>query len=209
MASFRRRRCFASFQRFPNYVSTDDESSCKVAICNFVSGDGQSVSDPAGIQQIEIKGIITEALAQLYAENLRILQLDVAERTICTELKCILQRSFANHAVHTEYNKHGVLPKDIEPPNSQGTRRYWQAAHAAIRFLTRKVYPDIIVHQVGHDDENILVIEVKKSTNATPDHADLAKLKQIKKEIAYRYALFIRVSTGPDAELAKVRTIWV
>ena len=75
---------------------------------------------------------------------------------------------------HTEYNRHGVEPKDIELPNTQGV-------------LTRnRVNPDIIVHQPGHDDEDILVIEVKKSTNAIPDDADLLKLEQIKRQIGYR-----------------------
>jgi len=91
-----------------------------ISICNFFSGDGYSVSDPTGIQQLAIKRIVTEGLAQLYAQNLQILQLDVAERTICAQLASILQRSFANHAVHAEYNRHGVAPKEIELPDSQG-----------------------------------------------------------------------------------------
>jgi hypothetical protein len=155
------------------------------------------VSDPGGIQQNEIEGIVTEALAQLYAQNLQILRLDVAERTICAQLAGILQQWFTKHAVHTEYNRHGVEPKDIELPDTQGV-------------LTRnRVNPDIIVHQPGHDDENILVIEVKKSTNAVADDADLAKLAQIKRQIAYRYALFLRLSTGPDADERGVRVVWV
>jgi hypothetical protein len=76
--------------------------------------------------------------------------------------------------------------------------------------LTRnRVNPDIIIHQPGHDDENILVIEVKKSTNSILDDADLLKLEQIKRQIGYRYALFVRLFAGPDAELAKVRTVWL
>jgi hypothetical protein len=67
-------------------------------------------------------------------------------------------------------------------------------------------------HGKGHvtmDGALILVIEVKKSTNAIPDDADLLNLEQIKRQIGYRYALFVRLSAGPDAELAKVRTVWL
>lgn len=147
--------------------------------------------------QEEIERIISQALGRLYTENLDILQLDVAERTVCARLAAILQPYFRNHAVHAEYNRHGIEPKEIELPDGEGT-------------LTRyRVNPDIVVHQPGHDRENVLVIEVKKSTNAISDHADLRKLGQIKAQIAYRYALFLRLTAGPEAKLADVRTIWV
>jgi hypothetical protein len=72
-----------------------------------------------------------------------------------------------------------------------------------------RVYPDIIVHQPGHDRENILVIEVKKKTNSTSDDADLNKLVHIKQQIGYRHALFLRLSTGAVAAVDKVREVWV
>ena len=71
------------------------------------------------------------------------------------------------------------------------------------------MFPDIIVQQPGHDDENILVIEVKKSTNVLPDQADIRKLEKIKGQIAYRFAVFLRLPTGEAAERANVRMIWV
>jgi hypothetical protein len=102
------------------------------------------------MEQDELKRIIGNAVQTLYDENLEILRLDVAERAICAQLVEILQRSFDQHSVHAEYNKHGVEPKEIELPNTEG-------------ILTRsRVYPDIVIHQPGHDHENILVIEEKK-----------------------------------------------
>jgi hypothetical protein len=149
------------------------------------------------MEQDEIERIVSAALAALYEQDIRILRLDVAERTICARLAALLQPSFARHQVHADYNRHGIYPKEIELPDAQGA-------------LTRNlVSPDIIVHQPGHDEENVLVIEAKKTTNAIPDEADLAKLAQIKSQIGYRFALFIRLSAGPDASAAGTRMIWV
>jgi hypothetical protein len=148
------------------------------------------------MKQDELVLIVGNAIRTLYEENLDILRFDVAERTICAQLAGILQRSFDQHSVHTEYNRHGVDPKEIDLPNIEGV-------------LTRnRVNPDIVVHQPGHDRENILVIEVKKTTNPVGDDADLAKLAQIKREIGYSYALFLRLPTGPNADFRDVREIW-
>lgn len=149
------------------------------------------------MEQEDIERIVTAALAALYEQNIGILRLDVAERTICARLAALLQAFFEQHEVHTEYNRHGVDPKEIQLPNAQGV------------LTTSRVHPDIIVHQPGHDEENILVIEAKKTTNVIPDEADLAKLAQIKRQIGYRFALFLRLPTGPDATVAGIRTIWV
>jgi hypothetical protein len=144
------------------------------------------------MDQDRVEGVLVEAVRTLYAENLDILKLDVAERTICAQLAAILQRSFPDHAVHAEYNRHGVHPKEILLPNAQGA-------------LTRnRVYPDLIVHQPGHDEQNVLVIETKKSTNPVGDEGDLAKLVQIKQQIGYSFAVFLRLATGAELDAQNI-----
>lgn len=149
------------------------------------------------MERAEIEAVLRAALNTLYQEELAILQRDVAERTICAKLAAILQRSFEHHAVHAEYNRHGVNPKAIEVPDALGV-------------LTRaRVSPDIIVHQPGHDDENLLVIEAKKTTNPVADDGDVAKLAQIKGQIGYRFAVFLRLPAGPNAEAGATQIRWV
>jgi hypothetical protein len=53
------------------------------------------------------------------------------------------------------------------------------------------------------------VIEAKKTTNIASDDADLHKLAQIKRQIGYRFALFLRLPAGPGAARDAVRLIWV
>ncbi|TGQ46936.1 hypothetical protein [Mesorhizobium sp. M00.F.Ca.ET.216.01.1.1] len=141
--------------------------------------------------------ILNAALDTLYAGDQAIIKVDVAERTLCARLAAILQASFQDYAVHAEYNRHGVDPKEISLPNADGV------------LTATRVFPDIIVHQPGHDGDNLLVIEVKKSTNVVPDEADLRKLEKIKEQIAYRFAVFLRLPTGQDAARADVRMTWV
>jgi hypothetical protein len=149
------------------------------------------------MEQAEVEAILSSALAALYEEDLAIIRLDVGERTITPQLCAILQRYFGEHSVHAEYNRHGILPKEIEMPDADG-----------VPTLTR-VFPDIIVHQPAHDGQNLLIIEVKKSTNPVGDDGDLIKLDQMKRQLGYRFAAFVRLATGPGAELKDVRLSWV
>lgn len=148
-------------------------------------------------EHADIERILIDAIEVLYAENLEILRRDVAERTICGQLAAILQRRFPKQDVHVEYNRHGVEPKEIAFPDAQGVP------------TNKRVSPDIVVHQPGHDEENILVIEVKKTTNATPDEPDLVKLRLIKEQIHYRFAAFLRLPAGPATRPQDTRIEWV
>lgn len=149
------------------------------------------------MEHAEIDEILFTALQSLYTEELQAIQIDVSERMICGQLRGILQRSFPDHSVHAEYNRHGVEPKDIEMPNAEG------------ELTTTLVFPDIIVHQPMHDDANLLVIEVKKSTNSLGDCSDLEKLKQMKRQLGYSYAVFIRLPTGHAADISNAQVTWV
>jgi len=149
------------------------------------------------MDQSTMETAIAGALKELYGEQLTVIRLDVAERTITALLGAILQRYFADHAVHTEYNRHGILPKEVELPDADG-----------VPTITR-VFPDIIVHVPTNDDENLLILEAKKSTNPIGDEADLAKLEQMKRQLGYRFAAFVRLATGPGAALEDIRVLWI
>ncbi|RWJ32031.1 hypothetical protein [Mesorhizobium sp.] len=149
------------------------------------------------MDQEDLDRILNAAIDELYARDQQMIVVDVAERTLCARLAANLQHSFQEHSVHAEYNRHGVDPKEIDLPNADGV------------LTSMRVFPDIIVHQPGHDRENILVIEVKKSTNAMPDEADLRKLERIKEQIGYGFAAFLRLPAGEGAARANVRMTWV
>ena len=149
------------------------------------------------MDQDYLAAILNAALDTLYEQERDAIRFDVAERTICARLAAILQASFGDHAVHAEYNRHGVRPKEISLPNADGV------------LTDTLVSPDIVVHQPGHDRQNILVVEVKKTTNNLPDDGDVWKVGQIKEQIGYHFAVFLRLPAGRNAERNDVRMIWV
>lgn len=141
---------------------------------------------------------VNSALRDLYELELDILLQDVGERTICGSLACLLRPLFQDHRVHVEYNRRGagVEPKDLEWPNADG------------ELTAHRVFPDIVVHHPGNDLSNLLVIEVKKSTNPYGDAHDHAKLQQLCWDLGYRHGLFLRLPTGPGANMRGIARDW-
>ncbi|WP_417322403.1 hypothetical protein [Erythrobacter aureus] len=144
-----------------------------------------------------IKATLQEAITTLQHEEATILTFDVSERTICACLAAILKRTFEDYSVHVEYNRHGVYPKEIELPDSNG------------ELTSARIFPDIIVHRPGDNDANLLVIEVKKTTNPLKDELDMMKLQQIKQQIGYEFAAFLRLPTGSDSSPDDLHVVWI
>ena len=145
-----------------------------------------------------IEEAVTSCLRELYDQDAQILTQDVAERAICGRLFRLMAPRFPLYSVDIEYNRKGlgVDPKDIQMPDADGV------------LTTSRVFPDIIVHERGNNLRNLLVVEVKKSTNVVTDAHDRAKLKALCLQLQYRYGLFLRLPTGPGAELGSVRQEW-
>ena len=64
-----------------------------------------------------------------------------------------------------------------------------------------RVLPDIIVHQRGTDDNNLLVVEIKKEQNSSrqKDENDRNKLRAfVKPPYNYEYGLFLKLSPSGE-----------
>lgn len=108
------------------------------------------------------------------------------ERSITHRLAIYLEAEFPEYNVDCEYNKNGSYPKrlinfrkTINSDNTDGVT----------------VYPDIIVHHRGTND-NFIVIEAKKSSNT--DLEDREKLQVYKTELSYTHAFFVKFPVGED-----------
>jgi hypothetical protein len=147
----------------------------------------------------QLDEIISLCLQDLYNQDGQILAQDVGERAICGRLAMLMDPRLPLYSVDIEYNRMGpgLEPKDIEMPDENGD------------LTAHRVFPDIIVHERGHNLRNLLVVEVKKSTNAVADEHDLAKLHALCGQLRYQYGLFLRLSTGPNSDLAGVQRQWV
>jgi hypothetical protein len=109
-----------------------------------------------GIVTEEVRAGVHRAIATLLAEDQYLLVNDVNERSITHKLADYLQREFPDTNVDCEYNKNHDDTKRLRLPPKTDIRSDDLDAHT--------VFPDIIVHK-RNTDENLLVIEVKKSTN--------------------------------------------
>lgn len=109
---------------------------------------------------------------------------DVNEQTLTHRLASIIQAYFEDWNVDCEYNR------------DQGTTKSLNyALYPNGEVNERNVVPDIIVHK-SRTAKNLVVIEVKKTTNNEGDDRDIEKLNAFKEQLGYTEALFIRFIAG-------------
>ncbi|MGA2620997.1 MAG: hypothetical protein ABSF26_25520 [Thermoguttaceae bacterium] len=145
---------------------------------------------PQSIQQRTINSIAT-----LFDRDEMLFRINASERAITHWLAYYMVRRFSGWDVDCEYNRdghdHKKLVKDLEPLRESEED---------------SVYPDIIVHHrtKRFQPHNLLVIEVKKTTNTTSRDIDLTKLRIFttdyhRRSMNYHYqlGLFLEVGAWP------------
>jgi hypothetical protein len=145
-----------------------------------------------------VRKIIKEALAaslgKLILVDNEILLNDINERSISHRLANYLEPHFPGWNVDCEYNRNHdeikrlqIQRRNIESDDTQATT----------------VFPDIIIHRRGKDD-NLVVIEMKKTTSQENDTYDIGKLNAFKKQLGYKFAIFVKIRTGEAAGVEKI-----
>lgn len=145
----------------------------------------------------KIAQALNEALGALLARDAEILRTDVNERTISHRVAGYLEPYFSGWNVDCEYNRNHDDPKRLEIPRRNVPNDDTQA---------RTVFPDIIVHKRG-TDENLLVIEMKKTTSQETDDFDLHKLRAFRDQLGYKFAVFVKVRTNAEPAIETIN--WV
>lgn len=137
----------------------------------------------------ELERRVIHAADSLLAHDAYLLTCDLNERSITHKFAEHLQRELPEWDVDCEYNRDHFDPKRLDlPPRNDISSDDLDA---------KTVFPDIIVHHRG-TNQNIVVIEVKKSTNPEDDEWDKRKLAAFRTQLGYRVALFFRFQTGVD-----------
>jgi hypothetical protein len=141
-----------------------------------------------GTREKQIHRKVVSALKELVTRDKELLLNNVNERAITHRLGAHVQGRFRGWNVDCEYNRNHddvkrlhLKPRSVMTDDTEG----------------QTVFPDIIVHK-RYSDTNLLVVEVKKSTNNHGDHYDLQKLRAFKAELGYQYAVFVKLSAGPS-----------
>lgn len=128
---------------------------------------------------------LAASLKCFFDTEFSLLKIDASERAIAAKIGGYLQQYFPKFDVDVEHNRMGPHPKRIK----------------VVSDRMDLVYPDIIVHERSTRN-NILAIEIKKSSNRESKDEDIAKLKAYKRELGYGYALFIRL--GVEEQSGKI-----
>lgn len=137
----------------------------------------------------EIERRLSSALDDLVKYDSYLLENDLNECSINHRIAYHLQGYFPDWHVDCEYNKDGGKIKQLELPKDHVN---WDDTEA------RSVFPDIIVHIRGSDGPNLMVIEVKKSSNRSGRKHDFNKLREYGETLSYSYSLFLIVGTKED-----------
>jgi hypothetical protein len=129
---------------------------------------------------------VIAAVDLLLTSDAYLFEAGVGERALSHRLGIYIEANFKGWHVDCEYDRDGVDPKRI--PGGSGNDDDEGS----------RVLPDIIVHRRG-SGPNLLVMELKKSTNREPDDRDMMKLRAYTEYLGYIHGVFIRFLVGAEA----------
>lgn len=156
------------------------------------------------MNDIQINTLVRQALHKLLqTSDIWLLKNNLSEQTISHRIAFHLDPLFAGYNIDCEYNG------DVDRQNNKkaisilktelrqrGLLRDREASDLEKEFTNRAVFPDIIIHSRGTNDENKCIIEVKKSTSRVPFEYDFIKLRsytsnQYDNNLNYQLGVFI------------------
>jgi len=149
----------------------------------------------------DVRKEIIRAYKEFIKNDFHLLVVDANERSITHKFAEYLQIEFPEYDVDCEYNRNMVEPKRLD-----SFKKKLDSFKKDIKSDNDKgitVYPDIIVHHRGTED-NFIVIEAKKLNNqeeckkSPACDCDQCKLKAYKADLHYQEAYFIKFPSGKN-----------
>ncbi len=125
------------------------------------------------------------SLDALFNNDIYLLEHDVNERTITHKLAEHLQDRFPEWNVDCEYNRDRHDPKRI-------------GIETGLESIQINVYPDIIIHERGTNERNLLIIEAKKSNDPRLNgaEADHQRIEGFSASLGYQIGVFLEFNVG-------------
>lgn len=148
----------------------------------------------------EVTQRLRQAVARVRHADHHLLAVDVSERCIAARLAMYLREYFVDYDVDVEYNRYGDDVKHLydlvttcpreRNGNSQG----------------QCVLPDVVVHRRGSKKSNLLIVEMKKSSNPTGMDHDIQRILAFRQQLGYQVGALLVCDVGntPDIRVAKV-----
>lgn len=129
-----------------------------------------------------------------------LLENDVSERALTHRLANYIEAEFSSDGVFVDCEYNRMLGED----GKQVPKEIFTLIENDISSNDpegKTVFPDIIVHgRRGDNSNNILIVEVKKSTNLTGKNQkqDECKIEAYCDQLNYRYGVFLVISKKPQ-----------
>lgn len=139
--------------------------------------------------EAEIREKLERSAQKLVAIDAHLLENDLSERCIASRLAMYLQQEFPELCVDVEYNRIGAHPKVMRLPE--------ECANYMSHNGEPLVVPDVIVHRRGPDGPNILVLELKKTTNTNRNAraCDHMRVRAFREQLGYAHAALVECET--------------
>lgn len=132
------------------------------------------------MEEQQVKEIIDYAIQQLQKNDAALLEINVSERAVMFHLgRYLREKTPAKFDVDCEYNRHLINPKQL-----------WYLKNELEVPQEYSVFPDILIHRRNSDEDNILVMELKKIGEDL--EVDKRKLEAFK-AAPYSYAFAVQV----------------
>jgi hypothetical protein len=153
------------------------------------------------MNEADLRNHVEMALHTLVEHDADLFTWNVSERCIAGRLAHYLQNQIEEYSVDVEYNRMARTPKTLNLPE--------ECAKTRDDNNEPLVIPDIIVHHRGLDGPNLLVIEVKKSTNPCPRNCDRLRLHAFRGQLHYRFGALIEFETRLEHAAGATVTEWL
>ena len=158
--------------------------------------------DGGSVGEGEVRERLERALHRLLEGDRYLLENDLSERCIAARLAMYLREEFAQHDVDVEYNRAGDVAKRLRGLPDGCYRRRNREIEAPVAV------PDIIVHYRGIEGPNLLVIEMKKTSNPAGMDGDHLRLAAFREQLGYSFGALVECDTEFHHEPAIGVSAW-
>jgi len=142
------------------------------------------------------RALVRAAIEALLRDDRQLLVNDASEQAIAHHLAVHLAVRFPGWHVDCEYNR-----------NMEVVKRLSYAIDGTGPTEVHRVIPDVIVHR-RNTTTNLVVLELKKTTNPESDERDVRKLRAFRSELGYEEAGFYRLrAKTPNPQIE--REVWI
>lgn len=137
-----------------------------------------------------LRSLVEADIIKFLQADAHLVDVNSSERSMTHSIAVIMSQNpaFKGWNIDCEYSRHGDEVKRLSlPPKSTSSDE----------LEAKTVYPDVIIHK-RNSDENLLVIEAKKSS-ASQDY-DEKKIKGYMEQLGYINGLLLTIPRSSDGE---------